>query len=139
MSTESKKITQLAETKEDNDLDKSYFVVAVNNNNYKLAYNTLKDKFSRDSSVYFKPNVFADIKNMSSDDEDKVLAAKGAKVLCTEINKKLTVDSGTKTTVSTKTQFNDRLEYTRDTDFRDYDVVNFKFLKAFLKEKGLIS
>jgi hypothetical protein len=104
-----------------------------------LAYNTLKDKFSRDSSVYFKPNSFVDIKNMSSDDEDKVLAAKGAKVLCNEINKKLTVDSGTKTTVSTKTQFNDRLEYTRDTDFRDNDVVNFKFLKAFLKEKGLIS
>lgn len=138
MSTESKKITQLAETKEDDDLDKSYFVIAVNNNNYKLAYNTLKDKFSRDSSVYFKPNVFADIKNMSLDDEDKVLAAKGAKVLCTEINKKLTVDSGTKTTVSTKTQFNDRLEYTRESDFRDYDVVNFKFLKTFLREKGLI-
>lgn len=128
----SKKITQLTEAKQSTDYENSYFVVANTDNNKKLSYNTLKSSILKGTGIdTFNPEDLSEFNNMSQVTENKVLTAKGGKIIATALQTRIPINSSSLINITTPLLFpNESSLKTNQTPKQNNDVVNLGYLNS---------
>jgi hypothetical protein len=106
--------------------------VANADNNKKLSYNTLKSSILKGTGVEkFKPEDLSDFDNISQSNENKVLTAKGGKIIAQALLTRIPTNSSSLINITTPLLFpNESSLKTNQTPTQNNDVVNLGYLNS---------
>jgi hypothetical protein len=128
----SKKITELTEARNIADYSDSYFVVANADNNKKISYNTLKSSILKGAEIEkFKPETINDFNTITQVTENKILTAKGGKIIATALQTRIPINSSSLINITTPLLFpNNSSLKTNQNPKENNDVINLEYLNS---------